>query len=179
MRRIGYVRVNTHEQNLDLQIKSLEDVGCQEIFEDRISGSKANRPGLDAMMKFAEKGDTVIVWRLDRLGRSLIDLVSIINQFNDRGIGFKSLSDNIVDTSSPSGEMLFGIFAVLAQYERKLILERTQAGLAAARAKGNSGGRPPLDPSDPKIKIAKSLHRAGDMKVSEICKQQGWSRSQY
>lgn len=179
MRRIGYVRVSTHEQNLDLQIRALKEAGCQEIFQDKISGSKKSRSGLDAMMAFAEKGDCIIVWRLDRLGRSLIDLVSIVNSFNDRGIGFKSLSDNIVDTSSPSGEMVFGLFAVLAQYERKLIQERTQAGLVAARAKGNVGGRPPLDPADPKIKVAKSLHRAGDMRVSEICKQQGWSRSQY
>ncbi|MFK7873615.1 MAG: recombinase family protein [Oligoflexales bacterium] len=106
MRRIGYVRVSTDEQNLALQLQSLKEAGCQEIFEDKISDAKSSRPGLDAMMHFLEKGDCVIVWRLDRLGRSMIDLINIVNSFNNRGIGFKSLSDNIVDTSSPSGEML-------------------------------------------------------------------------
>src|SRR5919199_766598 len=137
---VGYARVSTHDQNLDLQLDALQKAGCEKIFTDKMSGAKA-RPGLDDALSFLRSGDALVVWKLDRLGRSLIDLVTIINTLKEREIHFKVLTENI-DTSSPMGELYFHFTAALAQFERARIRERTKAGLAAARACGRKGGRP-------------------------------------
>jgi DNA invertase Pin-like site-specific DNA recombinase len=137
---VGYARVSTHDQNLDLQLDALQKAGCEKIFTDKMSGAKA-RPGLDDALSFLRSGDALVVWKLDRLGRSLIDLVTIINTLKEREIHFKVLTENI-DTSSPMGELYFHFTAALAQFERRRIRERTMAGLTAARARGRKGGRP-------------------------------------
>src|SRR5712691_5154305 len=137
---VGYARVSTHDQNLDLQLDALQKAGCEKIFTDKMSGAKA-RPGLDDALSFLRSGDALVVWKLDRLGRSLIDLVTIINTLKEREIHFKVLTENI-DTSSPMGELYFHFTAALAQFERRRIRERTMAGLPAARARGRKGGRP-------------------------------------
>jgi DNA invertase Pin-like site-specific DNA recombinase len=138
---VGYARVSTHEQNPALQTDALKKAGCQKTFEDRISGAKAERPGLAAALEYVRKGDTLLVWRLDRLGRSLKDLIDIVGGLEKRGVGFRSLQEAI-DTTTSGGRLIFQIFGALAEFERNLIRERTRAGLAAARARGRKGGRP-------------------------------------
>lgn len=141
--KIGYARVSTGLQNLDLQEDSLKAEGCQKIFTDKISGSKSKRLGLENTIDFAREGDTIVVWRLDRLGRNMQDLITIVNQLNDRGISFYSIQENItMDKSSSTGQLMFHLFAAFAEFERNLILERSQAGREAARARGRVGGRP-------------------------------------
>ena len=141
--KIGYARVSTGLQNLDLQEDSLKSEGCQKIFTDKISGAKSKRPGLENAIDFARKGDTIVVWRLDRLGRNMQDLITIVNQLNDRGISFYSIQENItMDKSSSTGQLMFHLFAAFAEFERNLILERSAAGREAARARGRFGGRP-------------------------------------
>ena len=135
-RLIGYARVSTAEQDLQLQLDALDKTGCDEIFEDKASGARAKRPGLDACVGALESGDTLVVWRLDRLGRSMPHLVGLVEELLGKGIGFRSLQDGAIDTTTASGELMFHIFSSLAQFERRLIQERTQAGLAAARARG-------------------------------------------
>jgi len=138
---IGYARVSTNEQNLDLQKQALLKAGCEKIFEDQgLSGTKINRPALIEAIKLIQKGDVLVVWKLDRLGRSLSHLVTTIEDFSKKGIQFKSLTENI-DTTTSSGSLVFGIMAVLAQFERSLIIERTNAGLASARKRGIILGR--------------------------------------
>ena len=138
---IGYARVSTDDQNLSLQEDALKEAGCERIFKDKISGAKSERPGLQEALSFLRDGeDVLVVWRLDRLGRSLKDLIELINQLEERKIGFKSLQDP-VDTTSPGGMLVFHIFGALAEFERNLIRERTKAGLEAARARGKKGGR--------------------------------------
>ena len=139
--RIGYARVSTQEQNLDLQLDALKDAGCEQVFTDKISGSKKKRPGLEELKHILRKGDKVIVWKLDRLGRSLPDLVNLVNFFDAKGTEFQSLQDRI-DASTPVGQFTFHIFAAVAQFERDIIQMRTFAGLKAARARGRFGGRP-------------------------------------
>ena len=136
---IGYARVSTLEQNLDLQKDDLERAGCEEVIVDKISGSVAARPGLEKLKTILRKGDTVVVWRLDRLGRSLKDLIDWIAYFDEQQVTFKSLKESL-DTSTSSGKLVFHIFGALAEFERNLIKERTMAGLAAARARGKLGG---------------------------------------
>lgn len=138
--KIGYARVSTHDQNLDLQKDALEKVGCEKIFVDEISGTVAKREGLEKAKEILRKGDVLIVWRLDRLGRSIRDLIDWVTRLEEEGIGFKSLQESI-DTTTSSGKLVFHIFAALAEFERNLIRERTNAGLAAARARGKLGGR--------------------------------------
>lgn len=141
--KIGYARVSTGLQNLDLQEDSLNKFGCEKIFTDHISGAKSNRPGLETAIDFVRPGDTLVVWRLDRLGRNMEDLISIVNRLNERGVGFHSLQENItMDKSSSTGQLMFHLFAAFAEFERNLILERSAAGRAAARARGRFGGRP-------------------------------------
>lgn len=141
--KIGYARVSTGLQNLDLQEDSLKTEGCQKIFTDKISGAKSKRPGLESAIEFAREGDTIVVWRLDRLGRNMQDLITIVNQLNDRGISFYSMQENItMDKSSSTGQLMFHLFAAFAEFERNLILERSAAGREAARARGRLGGRP-------------------------------------
>ena len=138
---VGYARVSTDDQNLALQEDALKESGCEKIFYDKVSGAKSERPGLQEALGFLRDGeDVLVVWRLDRLGRSLKDLIELVNRLEERKIGFKSLQDP-VDTTSPGGKLVFHIFGALAEFERNLIRERTKAGLAAARARGKKGGR--------------------------------------
>ncbi|MBV2898010.1 recombinase family protein [Staphylococcus aureus] len=141
--KIGYARVSTGLQNLNLQEDRLNAYGCEKIFNDYMSGSKSKRPGLDTAIEFARSGDTIVVWRLDRLGRNMEDLITLVNELNERGISFHSLEENItMDKSSSTGQLLFHLFAAFAEFERNLILERSSAGRVAARARGRYGGRP-------------------------------------
>lgn len=141
--KIGYARVSTGLQNLDLQIDSLEKDGCEKIFHDHISGAKSKRPGLEAAIDFCRSGDTIVVWRLDRLGRNMEDLIRVVNHLNENGISFHSLQENItMNKSSSTGQLIFHLFAAFAEFERNLILERSDAGREAARARGRFGGRP-------------------------------------
>src|SRR2546427_4456614 len=138
---IGYARVSTHDQHLELQQDALKKAGCQKIIIDRVGGTVAERPGLAQVKELLRAGDTLVVWRFDRLGRSIKDLVAWVNWLEQEGIGLQSLQEAI-DTTSTSGRLTFHIFAALAEFERQLIQERTQAGLSAARARGRRGGRP-------------------------------------
>lgn len=137
---IGYVRVSTSDQNTDLQRTALQSADCELIFEDKISGTKADRPGLRRAIKELKAGDTLVVWKLDRLGRSMRNLVMLIEELKEKGINFRSLTDSI-DTGTPMGRFFFHVMGALAEMERELIVERTTAGLAAARVKGRIGGR--------------------------------------
>jgi DNA invertase Pin-like site-specific DNA recombinase len=138
---IGYARVSTQEQTLNLQQDALHNAGCNKIFTDTASGAKTERKGLDEALTYVRKGDILVVWRLDRLGRSLPHLITTMTDLENRGIGFKSLTENI-DTTTSGGKLIFHIFGALAEFERNLIRERTQAGLIAARARGLTGGKP-------------------------------------
>ena len=152
-RLVGYARVSTDDQNLSLQIDSLVGLGVEQdlIFTDKISGAKSARPGLDQCLAQLRQGDTLLVWRLDRLGRSMPHLVELIEELRNRGVGFRSVNDGVIDTTSASGELIFHIFSALAQFERRLIQERTRAGLAAARARGHVGGRPAIEIDEAKV----------------------------
>jgi DNA invertase Pin-like site-specific DNA recombinase len=167
---VGYARVSTIDQNLDLQIDDLQKAGCDQIFQEKISGSTKDRPELEMCLADLKSGDTLMVWRIDRLGRSMIHLVSVINDLRERQIHFKSIQDGAIDTTSASGELVFNIFASMAQFERRLIQERTQAGLAAARARGKFGGRKEIKPNDPRVITAKTLHADKTMSIQAICK---------
>lgn len=137
---LGYARVSTDDQHLELQLDALRQAGCEKIFEDKISGSKFDRPGLNDVLAYARQGDVLVVWRLDRLGRSLPDLLTLVAQLEEKGIGLHSLNEQI-RTDSSTGKLVFHIFAALAEFERNLIRERTVAGLKSARARGRKGGR--------------------------------------
>src|SRR4051794_1861125 len=174
---IGYARVSTDEQNLDLQRDALTKAGCEQIHTDRVSGTKDNRPGLTVALSHLRPGDTLVVWRLDRLGRSLRHLIDTVTALQEQGIGFKSLTESI-DTTTSGGKLVFHIFGALAEFEREIIRERTNAGLQAARARGRNGGRP-------KKLSAKQIqmlqHLAADRKhtVSEICQTLGIGRTAF
>ncbi|GAA5201736.1 recombinase family protein [Arthrobacter gyeryongensis] len=157
--RIGYARVSTRDQNLDLQLGALKAAGCDRIFEDTMSGTKASRPGLTNALDALREGDTLIVWKLDRLGRSVKGLLDFAGGLNDRGIGFVSLTDSI-DTTTASGRFFFNVMASLAQMERELMVERTQAGLKAAKEQGRVGGRKRVM-TDSKIRSARKLLSQG------------------
>ncbi len=170
-RKIGYARVSKYDQNLQLQIDALLNFGCKidDIFTDHISGAKSERPGLTQCLQTLQQGDILTVWRLDRLGRSMIHLVSLIEDFKKREISFKSLCDGAIDTTTASGELIFNIFSSLAQFERKLIQERTKAGLKAARERGKKGGRKKTLASDPKVLTAKKMYQNHKMNINNIC----------
>jgi DNA invertase Pin-like site-specific DNA recombinase len=174
---IGYARVSTLEQNLDLQKDALAKAGCQQTFEDRESGAKTERPGLAKVLEALRPGDTLVVWKLDRLGRSLKHLVETVQTLNAKGIGFKSLQESI-DTTTSGGKLVFHVFAALAEFERDIIRERTQAGLAAARARGRQGGRPP-GRDERKRAAAVALSQDENRSVVEICRMLGISRTSY
>ncbi|RUM91031.1 MAG: recombinase family protein [Thiomicrospira sp.] len=140
--KIGYARVSTNKQDLSLQIDALNEYGCRSIYKETGSGAKNDRPELINVLKALREGDTLIVWKLDRLSRSIKDLINIVNELNERGIQFVSITDNI-ETSTPSGKLIFHIFSALAEFEHNIIRERTYAGLNAARARGRKGGRKP------------------------------------
>ena len=172
---IGYARVSTEDQNLDLQLDALKDVGCERIFEDKISGSKKVRDGLSIALHTVRKGDTLVVWKLDRLGRSLQHLISVVNELKHGGVFFRSLKENL-DTSSSTGKLIFHIFGALAEFERDIIRDRTLAGLASARARGRKGGRPRLLDVD-KIHLARTLMKEKSHSVRDICNILGVSKA--
>jgi DNA invertase Pin-like site-specific DNA recombinase len=162
---IGYARVSTHDQTLNLQQDALEKAGCTKLFTDTASGAKAERKGLEEALNYVRKGDTLVVWRL---GRSLPHLITTMTALEERGIGFKSLTENI-DTTTSGGKLIFHIFGALAEFERNLIRERTTAGLMAARARGRTGGRPKAL-TVRQLSIAQSLYDDPENKIPEICR---------
>lgn len=171
----GYARVSTEEQSPQMQIDSLERCGCDEIFVDKCSGAQKHRPELDRMLSKLRSGDSVVVWKLDRLGRSLQNLVELMNQFNSWGVQFRSITESI-DTGTSGGVLIFNVFASLAQFERDLIAERTRAGLEAARARGREGGRPTkLDAK--KVAEIRRLYDSGAVTAKRIGELTGVSRS--
>jgi DNA invertase Pin-like site-specific DNA recombinase len=171
---VGYARVSTTDQTLDLQQDALTSAGCTKIYTDTASGTQTERKGLTEALTYVRGGDTLIVWKLDRLGRSLKDLITRITELNDRKIGFKSLTEQI-DTTTSGGKLIFHIFGALAEFERDIIRERTNAGLEAARARGKRGGRPKaLSPE--KIRLARRLYADTSTSVAEICRMLGISR---
>lgn len=175
MANIGYARVSTHEQNLDLQCDELQRAGVEVIYEDQASGKTADRPELLQCLKALRAGDTLTVWRLDRLGRNLQDLIGIVTDLEARGVTFKSLKESI-DTRGPAGKLVFHLFAALAQFERELMRERTLAGLASARARGRKGGRPAcLSPAQRRAAV--SMMQGKDLSVGEIAEHFHVSRS--
>lgn len=173
--KIGYARVSTGDQHLDLQRDALIDAGCEKIFEDTMSGSQISRSGLNAAIEFVRSGDTLVIWRLDRLGRSLQDLLSLVQNLNDRGIALQSLHEQL-DTSSATGKLIYHVFGALSEFERNLIVERTRAGLKAARARGRHGGRP-SKLSDAQIKEIRVLMQSPGISTKRIAEQYGISRS--
>ena len=166
--KIGYARVSTKDQNLDLQRDALKSAGCEKIFTDKVSGTNENRKGLDEAFNFVRSGDVLVVWKLDRLGRSLKHLIETVTDLEEKGIGFCSLQESI-DTTSSGGRLIFNIFGALAQFEREIIKERTHAGLVAARARGRNGGRPRVMDSH-KVAMAKQLMENKDIPVKEVCR---------
>ncbi|MDQ2805865.1 MAG: recombinase family protein [Chloroflexota bacterium] len=175
--RIGYARVSTSDQNLHLQQDALRVAGCERVFTDMVSGAGVERAGLTAALTECRPGDTLVVWKLDRLGRSLPHLVETVGALATRSVGFHSLQKQI-DTTTAGGKLIFHIFASLAEFERDVIRERTQAGLAAARARGRTGGRPP-GVDQKKQKAARALKKEAGHSVREICEIVGISRNTY
>jgi DNA invertase Pin-like site-specific DNA recombinase len=175
-KRIGYARVSTDDQMLDLQLDALTRSGCDPVYKETASGGKsALRPELAQCLKALRAGDVLVVWRLDRLGRSLSDLVRIVSELEQRGIGFESLTEKI-DTTSAAGKLTFHVFAALAEFERNIIRERTKAGLDAARARGRMGGRKPAL-SDKQVREIKALMADPQIQVSDVAKKYGVSRT--
>ncbi len=174
---IGYARVSTGDQNLDLQRDALLAAGCaaEQIFTDRLSGGKDERPGLAEALRYVREGDTLVVWRLDRLGRSLSHLIQTTSGLEQRGVGFKSLQEGI-DTTTSGGKLVFHIFGALAEFERSLIRERTNAGLKAARARGRNGGRPKAL-TDHQLLMARTMLGAPDVSVQQVADHFGVARS--
>ena len=178
-RLIGYARVSTDDQDLSLQIDALTKHGipATAIFMDKLSGATTDRPGLTKCLETLRPGDILVVWRLDRLGRSMRHLIILVEDLRNRGIGFRSLNQGAIDTTCASGELIFNIFSALAQFERRLIQERTKAGLAAARARGRLGGRPKVTADEAKVVLAKKLHQDKSLDIDDICQTLRMSRS--
>jgi len=172
---IGYARVSTADQNLDLQNDALKAAGCEKIYTDKMSGAKTDRPGLEKILGFIRKGDTLVVWKLDRLGRSLTHLIKVMSLLNERGVYFKSVQESL-DTSTPGGKLIFHVFGALAEFERDIIRERTLAGLAAARSRGRIGGRP-RSLSMEQVGMAKKLISDPTIPIADICKTLGVSKA--
>lgn len=164
---IGYARVSTQDQNLDLQVDALEKAGCRKQFTDVVSGAQVERSGLKEALAYCRDGDTLVVWKLDRLGRSLQHLIETVQELQSRGIGFKSLQESI-DTTTSGGKLIFHVFGALAEFERDIIRERTMAGLASARARGRKGGRPRAL-SASQAEMARTLRQDPKRTVKEIC----------
>ena len=174
---IGYCRISTDTQNDELQLQALKDAGCEKIFSDIASGSKTDRAGLRECMDFARSGDVIVAWKLDRIGRSLKDLIETVNTLKERGIGLRVITQQL-DTTTPSGMLIFHVFGAIAEFEKSLIQERTAAGLKVARSRGRLGGRPKaLDKKQ--VAIAESLYEDGKTSVSQICKTLGISRATF
>lgn len=173
--RIGYARVSTADQSMDLQTDALKAAGCERVFYDTGTGANETRSGLSEALSHAREGDTLIVWKLDRLGRSLKHLVHTVEALHSRGIGFKSLQESI-DTTTSGGKLVFHLFASLAEFERELIRERTSAGLAAARARGRKGGRP-VKLTARQVDQARRLLADPAARIDDICRMLHVSRA--
>jgi DNA invertase Pin-like site-specific DNA recombinase len=173
--QLGYARVSTTDQQPQLQVDALQHAGCYRVFTEIASGARADRPVLAQVLDQLRPGDTLVVWKLDRLGRSLRHLVDTVTSLADRGIGFCSLQEAI-DTTTPGGKLVFHVFAALAEFERDLIRERTSAGLAAARARGRQGGRPMVLTGD-KLQVAREMYCSGQYTVVAIAEALGVSRA--
>ena len=166
--------MSTHDQNLDLQIDALKQAGCEEVIVDKVGGTVADRPGLGKVRTIARKGDTLVIWRLDRLGRSLRDLIDWITYLEEKGVGLQSLQEAL-NTSTSTGKLVFHLFGALAEFERNLIRERTQAGLVAARARGKMGGRrKSLGKEDRRIAV--EMYNEKKVSVKKICEMMGISK---
>jgi DNA invertase Pin-like site-specific DNA recombinase len=175
---IGYARISTGEQTLNLQNDALTNAGCEKIVTETASGANAERPRLAEAFAYARPGDTLVVWRLDRLGRSLPHLIETVTALRERGIGFRSLTEQI-DTTTPGGKLIFHVFGALAEFERDLIRERTNAGLAAARARGRTGGRPKKLVDPKQLALARRLYADGETDIATICRTLGISRATF
>lgn len=175
--KIGYARVSTKDQDLSLQLDALKKEGCTEIFQEKITGTKKDRPELNKLLAHLRKDDIVVVWKLDRLGRSLKDLVQLVSEIQEKGAGLQSLHDQI-DTTTPHGKLTFHLFAALSEFERDIIRERTMAGLASARARGRVGGRPKglSKKAKDKAMIAEQLYKEQKLTTTEICEHLSISR---
>lgn len=174
---IGYARISTHDQSLALQRDALQSASCEKIFTDVASGGRNERAGLTEALEHLRTGDTLVVWRLDRLGRSLKHLIETVTSLHSRGVGFRSITEGI-ETETSGGRLVFHLFACLAEFEREVIRERTRAGLAAARARGRRGGRPSLI-DERKTALARRMHVDPETSVAEICRTLGVSRSTF
>lgn len=173
--KIGYARVSSQDQDLTLQLDALKKEGCERVFQEKASGGQRERPELQAALSFMRAGDTLVIWKLDRLARSLKQLIETVEKFESQGIGLKSLQDPI-DTSSTSGKLVFHIFAALAEFERGIIRDRTNAGLKSARERGRLGGRPPaLSPED--LQAARAMLKDSAIPVSTVAKRMGVAAS--
>lgn len=176
--KIGYARVSTRDQNLDLQLSALKKAGCKKIYQETISSAKADRPILNDLLNNLRKGDVLVIWKLDRLGRSLKNLVDIVNQLMEKKIGLQSLNDP-VDTTTSHGRLVFNLFASLAEFERDVIRERTRAGLSAARARGHNGGRPAglSKQAESVACAAETLYMERKLSVRQIANQLGIAKT--
>ncbi len=172
---VGYVRVSKREQNPELQRRELRAAGCERIFEERVSSREEKRPQLEAAFDYCRAGDVLVVWRLDRLGRSIKELIGLVNGLEDRGVGFRSLRESL-DTTSPGGRLVFHVFASIAEFERDVIRERTMAGLEAARARGRKGGRKPVM-DEKKLALASRLMGDSRVPIADVCDAVGVSSS--
>ncbi len=176
MAKIGYIRVSKHEQNEALQVDALKAAGCDRVFQDKITGKKFERKGLDEALAYLRPGDVFIVWKLDRAGRSLKHLIELLNQLKQRAIEFVSITEQI-DTTTPGGKLIFHFMGALAEFEHDLIRERTQAGLDAARARGRTGGRPRKLKTDAKVALARRWFEDKTHSINDICATLGISRT--
>jgi len=172
--KIGYTRVTTTDETLELQTDALSEAGCEKLYTDIASGARTQRPGLDEAISFCRKGDTLVVWKLDRMGRSTSHLIEMIQELEKRGVGFQSLTEKI-DTTTAGGRLIFHLFGALAEFERDLIRERVQAGLKSARARGRKGGRPGV--SEETKAMAKTLLADKSLSVKQICDRLGIAKS--
>ena len=173
--KVGYIRTSKKDQNPELQRRDLLAFGCEKIFEEQISSRKEDRPELKAAMDYCREGDEMVVWKLDRFGRSLRELIDLVNELRKRGVELVSLRESI-DTTTPGGKLVFHVFGAVAEFERDLILERTTAGLEAAKARGRRGGRKPAM-DEGKIALASRLMRNRETPISEVCEAVGVSRA--
>ena len=180
-RLVGYARVSTDDQDLSLQIDALTNQGIptSAIYMDKISGAKTERPGLTKCLASLRSGDALVVWRQDRLGRSMRHLITLVEDLRSKGVGFRLLNEGAIDTTGASGELIFNIFSALSQFERWLIPERTKAGLAAARARGRNVGLPAVTAEETKVVLAKKLHADKSLDIDDICKTLRISRSTF
>jgi DNA invertase Pin-like site-specific DNA recombinase len=178
---VGYARVSENGEDFQPQVDALLEIGCQKqyIFTDKVTGVKKLRPGLEACMASLNKGDTLVTWRLDRLGISVSHLVHLLGELYQRGVHFKSICDHVIDTTTDTGELIYQVLLSLAEFERQIIRERNNIGLTAARIRGHRGGRKKLPADHPKVILAKAMHKDKSLNVAEICQTLKVSRATY